>query len=163
VKVIKMAKEKIDALIKGGQASAAPPLGPALGPLGVNTGLVISEINEKTSAFKGIDVPVKIIVDTTTKKFEIVVGTPPVSSMLKRELKKDKLTSAKDGVVTQAGDLPLEKIISIAKSKTMPGRDLKAKVKQVLGTCLSGGVTVSGKNAREVIKEIDEGKIKIDK
>jgi len=156
-----MAKEKIDALVKGGQATAAPPLGPALGPLGVNTGQIIDEINKKTSAFKGVEVPVKIIVDTTTKKFEIVIGTPPVSSMLKKALKKDKLTSAKDGVVTQAGDLPFDEIVSIAKNKTMPGRDLKAKVKQVLGTCLSGGVTIDGKNAREVIKEIDEGKIKI--
>ena len=49
-----MGKQSIDALINGGQASAAPPLGPALGPLGVNIGLVIAEINKKTASFKGM-------------------------------------------------------------------------------------------------------------
>lgn len=156
-----MPKEKIDALVKGGQATPAPPLGPALGPLGVNTAKVIEEINEKTKAFKGMEVPVKIIVDTQTKKFEIEVGMPPVSAMLKKELKKEKLTIVKEGNVTPAGDLKLENVISIAKTKAMPGNDLKAKVKQVLGTCLSGGVTVDGRSAKEIIHEINEGRIEI--
>ena len=52
-----MAKEKIEALVEGGKASAAPPLGPALGPMGVNIGEVIAEINKKTEAFKGMKVP----------------------------------------------------------------------------------------------------------
>ncbi|MEK6816587.1 MAG: 50S ribosomal protein L11, partial [Nanoarchaeota archaeon] len=51
-------KEKVEALVDGGKASAAPPLGPALGPMGVNIGQVIAEINKKTDAFKGMKVPV---------------------------------------------------------------------------------------------------------
>ncbi len=70
----------IEALIDGGKASAAPPLGPALGPMGVNIGQVIAEINKKTEHFKGMQVPVKVIVDKETKSFEITVGTPPAST-----------------------------------------------------------------------------------
>ena len=61
-----MAKQTVEAMVEGGKATAAPPLGPALGPLGVNIGQVIQEINKKTGAFKGIQVPIKIIVDEDT-------------------------------------------------------------------------------------------------
>ncbi|MFC2143051.1 50S ribosomal protein L11 [Candidatus Aenigmatarchaeota archaeon] len=153
--------EIVEALIKGGAATPAPPLGPSLSPLGVNVGLVIKEINEKTAAFKGMDVPVKVIVDTATKKFTIEVGTPPVSAMIKKEMNVQKLAIVKEGEKTLPGDISLEKIIKIAKSKTMSG-DLKARTNQVLGTCLSGGVTVDGRSPREVIKDIKEGKIKVE-
>ena len=72
--------EKIEALVEGGKASAGPPLGPALGPLGVNIGEVINTINEKTKDFAGMQVPVTVIVDDK-KNFEIKVGTPPASAM----------------------------------------------------------------------------------
>ena len=68
-----MAKEKIDVLVEGGKATAAPPLGPALGPLGVNIGEVVGTINEKTKAFAGMKVPVKVTVDSDTKEFDIEV------------------------------------------------------------------------------------------
>ena len=54
-----MAKESVDVLVEGGKASAAPPLGPALGPLGVNIGKVVADINKKTESFKGMQVPVR--------------------------------------------------------------------------------------------------------
>ena len=75
-----MAKETIEALVDGGKASAGPPLGPALGPKGVNIGQVIQAINKVTDIFKGMQVPVKVIIDTATKKFDIEVGTPPASA-----------------------------------------------------------------------------------
>ena len=157
-----MGKESVESLVKGGEASAAPPLGPALGPLGVNIGDVINKINEKTKIFKGMEVPVKVIVDTETKEFSIAIGTPPVTSMLKKELNAKKLGTVTDEGFTPGGDIALEKLTEIAKAKDSLTGDLKSKVKQVLGTCLSCGVTVNGKNARDVIKEIDEDKIKID-
>ena len=80
-----MASQTVEALVEGGKASAAPPLGPALGPLGVNIGQVISAINQKTDSFKGMQVPIKVIVDTSTKKFEITVGTPPAAALIKKE------------------------------------------------------------------------------
>lgn len=159
-----MAKEKVESLIKGGEASAAPPLGPALGPLGVKIDEVISQINEKTKIFKGMEVPVKVIVDTETKKFTISVGTPPVTAMLRQELNVKKLaTIPEGGTRTIAGDLPLEKVIKIAKGKedSIPG-DLKARVTQILGTCLSSGITVDGKSPKDVQNEIAQGKIKVE-
>ena len=153
--------ETVDVLVKGGAATPAPPLGPSLSPLGVNVGLVVKEINEKTAAFKGMDVPVKIIVDTATKKFTVVVGTPPVTALIKKELRVDKLAVVKEGQKTLPGDIALSAIVEIAKNKDMPG-DLQARVTQVLGTCLSGGVTVGGRSPRDVIADIKSGAIAIE-
>ena len=72
-------KKSISALVSGGEASAGPPLGPALGPMGVNVLQVVNTINEKTKDFPGMKVPVKVEVDTETKKFTIEVGIPPHS------------------------------------------------------------------------------------
>ena len=85
-----MAKQTIESLVEGGKASAGPPLGPALGPIGVNIGDVIAKINERTRDMAGMKVPVKVIVDTETKEFEIDVGTPPASALIKKELNLKK-------------------------------------------------------------------------
>ena len=82
--------EKVEALVEGGKASAGPPLGPALGPMGVNIGEVINQINEKTKDFKGMKVPVIVIIDG--KNFKIKVGTPPISAMIKKEGKSPNLS-----------------------------------------------------------------------
>jgi large subunit ribosomal protein L11 len=157
-----MAKERVDVLVKGGAATPAPPIGPSLSPLGVNVMEVVKEINEKTKLFAGMEVPVKITVDTDTKKFTISVGTPPVTAMIKKELKIEKMAKVnEDKTRTTAGNITLHKLIEIAKSKDSIKGNLTSKVKQVLGTCLSAGVLVDGKNPRDVIREIEEGKVKI--
>ena len=63
--------ETIEALVEGGKASAGPPLGPALGPLGVNIMQIINTINDKTKQFDGMKVHIKVIVEPSTKNFEI--------------------------------------------------------------------------------------------
>ena len=78
--------EIIEALVDGGKASAGAPLGPALGPKGVNIMQVINTINDKTKQFQGMKVPVKIIIDPKTKEFTIEVGTPPAASLILREV-----------------------------------------------------------------------------
>lgn len=88
-------KITIPALVEGGKATAGPPLGPALGPLGVNIGQIIAEINEKTKAYNGITVPVKVIVDKDSKKFEVEVGSPPTSALIKKEL---GITKGRQGI-----------------------------------------------------------------
>ena len=57
-------KQTISSLVTGGEASAGPPLGPAMGPMGVNIMQVIEAINEKTKEFKGMKIPVTVSVDT---------------------------------------------------------------------------------------------------
>jgi large subunit ribosomal protein L11 len=148
-------KQTIDALVEGGEASAGPPLGPALGPLGINISAVVNAINEKTKAFEGMKVPVKVIVDPKTKEFEIEVGTPPMSAIIRKELGLEKGSGeAKTNIV---GDLSLETAIKIARMKrdNLLASNMKSAVKEVLGTCVSMGISVEGKPAKEVQKEID--------
>lgn len=137
-----MSKQTIESLVDGGKASAGPPLGPSLGPMGVNIGEVIAAINEKTREMAGMKVPVKVIVDSDTKAFEIEVGTPPTSALIKKELnlKKASGTAGKERIA----DLSVEQAKKIAKIKF--GSDDEPSVRQVEGTARSMGITV-GKGA----------------
>ena len=153
-----MAKQTVDAMVEGGKASAAPPLGPALGPLGVNIGLVIKAINDKTASFKGMQVPIKVIVESSTKEFEITVGTPPASALIKKEAGIEKGSgSPKEDKVA---DILIEQAIKVAKMKEDDtlGKTLKNKVKEICGTCQSMGIMVEGKPANETIADINSGK-----
>lgn len=149
-------KKTISAIVEGGAASAGPPLGPALGPMGVNAGEVIAKINELTKGFKGMKVPVKVIVETDDKSFEVEVGSPPASEMIKKAAGVSKGTGTKETV----GDIPAEELVKIAagKKSSSLGRSTKDTLKEVAGTCKSLGITVEGKDAREFIKEVEEGK-----
>jgi large subunit ribosomal protein L11 len=151
-------KKVVEALVNGGQATAGPPLGPALGPLGVNVLAIVNKINEVTSDYSGMKVPVKISVDTDNKEFEVTVGTPTTSALLVSELGVTKGSGVPN--TEKVGDLSLEQVVKIAKMKSADvlSRDLKAAVKEILGTGVSMGVMVEGKDPREVQKEIDEGK-----
>src|SRR3989338_6734362 len=153
-----MAAEKVNVLVEGGKATAAPPLGPALGPLGVNIGLVVSEINKKTAGFKGMQVPVKVEVDTDTKEFKISVGTPPTSGLLKKEAGIEK--GSGNPKADKVADVLIEQIIKVAKMKedALLGKTLKEKVKEVIGTCNSMGILVEGKPAVEAIADVNAGK-----
>lgn len=153
-----MAKETVEALIEGGKATAAPPLGPALGPLGVNIGQVVAAINEKTASFKGMQVPVKVTVDSETKTFEISIGTPPASALIKKEAGVDK--GAANPLTEKVADLKIEQIIKIAKMKedALLGKSLKEKVKEIIGTCNSMGILVEGVPANQAISLVNEGK-----
>jgi len=147
----------VQALVDGGKATAGPPLGPALGPTGVNTYAVIQAINEKTKAYMGLKVPVTIKVNTDDKSFEIEVGTPPVSALILKELEIEKGSGTAG---TEAiGNLTLSQIIEIAKLKRekLLANSLKAAVKEILGTAITVGATVEDKHPREIQKEIDEG------
>ncbi len=153
-----MAKEIVDIVIEGGKATAAPPLGPALGPLKVNIGQVVAEINKKTAALAGMQVPVKVTVDTDTKEFEISIGTPPASALLKKAANIKK--AATNPLTDTAADLPMSEIIIITNTKAdaLLGKNLKMKAKEIIGTAQSMGINVDGKRAPVVLKEIDEGK-----
>ncbi|MCS7103220.1 MAG: 50S ribosomal protein L11 [Candidatus Korarchaeum sp.] len=151
-----MPKKVVQVLIEGGKATPGPPLGPALGGLGLNMGQVVKEINEKTSNYVGMKVPVEIEVDTETKRFEVRVGTPPTSMLILRELKLEKGSS---DAKKRLGSLKMDQVVKIAKMKLNDANtpSFKNIVKQVLGTALSMGVTVEGKDPREIQREVDLG------
>jgi large subunit ribosomal protein L11 len=148
----------ISALVNGGEASAGPPLGPALGPIGVNVLQVVNTINEKTKDFPGMKVPVKIEVDTSTKKFNIEVGIPPTAALIIKESGSSKGSGAAG--TNYSGNISLETAIKIARMKmdSSYASNLLGAVKEVIGTCLSVGMKVEEKSAKELYVEISNGK-----
>lgn len=133
-----MAKKTVDALVTGGKASAGPPLGPSLGQLKVNVQEVVNQINIRTKDMAGMQVPVKVIVDMDTKKFDIEIGTPPVSALIKKEINIPK-GSPKSGIA-RAGDISMEQVKKVSKIKF--GDESKSHLNEVMGTARSMGVTV---------------------
>jgi len=142
--------DKISVLVDGGKATGGPPLGPALGPLGLNIGQVVKAINEQTKAYEGMKVPVVLEVNAD-KTFTITIGTPPASALIKKEMGVELV---KDG-----GDVTFDKILKVAKLKqgSMNARDLKHAVKEIVGTCVSMRLRVDGKTAKEMFVLIDKG------
>lgn len=153
-----MGKQIVESLIEGGKATAAPPLGPALGPMGVNIGQVVAAINEKTASFKGMQVPVKVIIDDKTKEFEITVGTPPATALIKKEAGVEK--GAGNPLTDKVADILIEQVMKIAKMKedALLGKGPKERVLEICGTCQSMGILVEGKPANETIADIKSGK-----
>ena len=151
-------KQTISSLVTGGEASAGPPLGPALGPMGVNILQIISAINEQTKEFQGMKIPVTVLVDTDTKKWEIEVGIPSASALLLKDagIQKGSGTSGTEWV----GEVSADMIAKIAKVKleTSYASSLKSVAKQIVGTCVSLGIKVEGKTPKEFTAEINEGK-----
>ena len=150
-------KKTVELLVSGGQATAGPPLGPALGPLGLNTLAVVTKINELTKDYAGMKVPVKVDVNVEDKTFEVTVGTPTASALIVSELKIQKGSGTPN--TQKVGDLTMEQVLRITKVKRsqLLASTLKAAAKEMLGTCISMGVTVEGKDPKEVQAEIDKG------
>jgi large subunit ribosomal protein L11 len=147
----------IKILVDAGKANAGPPIGPALGPLGVDTMGVVNEINNKTKDLEGIKVPVEIIINTN-KSFEIVIGMPQTSAFIKKELGIQKATGKVGEDVS--GNLSFDQILKITKIKysSLLAINTKNAVKEILGTCRSMSVNVDGKKVSEIIKDINSGK-----
>mgnify|MGYP000989362438 CR=1 FL=1 len=150
--------DTVEVLVEGGKATPGQPLGPALGPLGVNIPKIVAEINNKTKAFNGMKVPVKIIIDSKTKDFEIKVGTPPTASLITKELGVEKGSGSSKTV--KVGNLSMEQAVRIAQMKgdSLMGKDLKRQVLEVVGTCTSMGVTIEGQDSKAVRADILAGK-----
>ncbi len=150
--------QKIAALVTGGKASAGPPLGPALGPLGVNIMEVIAAINEKTADFDGMKVPVTVAVDPGTKAWEIEVGIPSAAALLLKEAGIQKGSGASG--TEWAGEIGMDSVVKVAGAKidSLYTSSAKAAAKVVVGTCLPLGLKVEGKTPKEITAEIDEGK-----
>jgi large subunit ribosomal protein L11 len=148
----------VELIVAGGQATAGPPLGPALGPLGVNIMAVVTKINELTKDYAGMKVPVKVLVNPEDKTFDVTVGVPTSSALLVSELHIEKGSGTPNSA--KVGDIQVEQIVRIAKIKRpeLLAKTLKGAAKEIMGTCVSMGVTIEGKDPREAQKEVDEGK-----
>jgi len=148
----------VKALVTGGSASGGPPIGPSVGPTGINIKDVVDEINKQTIVFKGLTVPVRIECNAETKQFEIFIETPSTASLLLKELGVEKGSSTCSE--EKIGNLTLDQIQNVvdAKREKFLDKTYKAALKTVLGTALSVGLTVDGEDPRIIQDRINNGK-----
>jgi len=148
---------KVKLIVEGGDMKPGPAIAQQLGPLGINLGKVIADVNSATLGFKGTKVPVEIDVNAKTKSFTIQVFSPPVAELIKKELKLEKASGEAGNI--KVGNVAIEQVIGIAKSKlpNMLAKDLKRAVKLVTGSCVSLGVLIENKEAKETMKDIESG------
>lgn len=150
----------IKLLVEGGAMKPGPAVAQQLGPMGINMGNVISEVNAATSSFKGMEVPVSLDVDAKKKTFTITVLSPSVSALLKKELGVGSGSGNRRKL--QVGNLAIEQIISIARQKQadMLAQDFMGVLKSVIGSAMAMGTLIESKDPKEVLREIQEGKYK---
>ena len=140
-----MAK-KIKVIVKlnvvGGQATAAPPVGTALGPHGLPIMDFVKAFNEKTKDSQGTILPVVITV-YEDRTFSFIVKKPPVAVLIKKTLNLEK--GAQTAGKQTVGKLSREQAKKIAEEKLpdLNTKDLNAAVKIVEGTARSMGVEVA--------------------
>ncbi|MBH59179.1 MAG: 50S ribosomal protein L11 [Thaumarchaeota archaeon] len=154
-----MGDEKIiPLLVAGGQANAGPPLGPALAPMGLNVMAIVNEINEKTKEYSGMRVPVKIIVQVESKTFDVEVGIPTSSALLAKALGVEKGSGTPNS--EKVGNLSMDQLVKVANTKIDQSyaTTIKSAVKELLGACVSMGITVENKEPKDLFIEINEGK-----
>jgi large subunit ribosomal protein L11 len=141
-----MAKEiatKIKLQAPGGQATPAPPIGPALGQHGVNIGQFVSQFNEKTKEMKGTIVPVVITV-YTDRSFTFEVKSPPAAVLLKQAAQIEKGSGVPNK--EKVGKVTAEQVRKIAqtKFKDLNAYDLDHAERIIRGTARSMGVEIEG-------------------
>ena len=119
---------------------------------------IINAINEQTKEFQGMKIPVTVVVDADTKKWEIEVGIPSASALLLKDagIQKGSGTSGTEWVGEVSADM-IAKIANV-KLETSYASSLKSVAKQIVGTCVSLGIKVEGKTPKEFTAEINEVK-----
>jgi len=146
----------IKVLIEAGKANAGPPIGPALGPLGVNTMEIVNKINEVTKHLDGMQIPIKIHIDSK-KKFTIELGSPQTSALIKKEINLKKGSSKPNSEM--AGNLTFDQVLKImnAKYSQLVSISKKSAIKEILGSCRAMGITIDNLPAVEITKMVDHG------
>ncbi len=152
-----MAKEvavKIKLQAKGGQATPAPPIGPALGQHGINIGQFVSQFNERTKDLNGTIVPV-VITLYKDKSFNFEVKSPPAAVLLKQaaEIAKGSGIPNKEKV----GKISVEQLRKIAETKfeDLNAHDLVQAEKIIEGTARSMGIEVEGRDVSRGPEDIE--------
>ncbi|QGN07809.1 50S ribosomal protein L11 [Halorhabdus sp. CBA1104] len=148
--------ETIEVLVAGGQVDPGPPLGPELGPTPVDVQAVVQDINDQTAAFDGTEVPVTIEYEEDGS-FEIDVGVPPTAALVKDEAGFE--TGSGEPADEFVADLSIEQVKTIAEQKhpDLLAYELTEAAKEIVGTCVSLGVTIEGDDPREVAAQIADG------
>ena len=140
-------KKKVSAIIKlqikAGQATPAPPIGPALGQHGVNIMEFCKAYNAQTEGQRGSIVPVEITV-MEDRSFTFITKTPPASELIKKAAGVDKGSGVPH--TTKVGKLTSAQVREIAETKMadLNALDVEQASKIIAGTARSMGITVEG-------------------
>lgn len=129
--------------IPGGQATPAPPVGPALGAKGVNIAGFVKEFNDRTAQMRGDIIPVVITV-YKDKSFTFILKQPPVPVLLKKAAGIDK-GATEPGMMAKAGTITRAQVREIAERKQaeLTAHTIEAAEATVLGTARSMGIVLS--------------------
>ncbi len=140
----KKVEKVIKLQIKGGQATPAPPIGPALGQAGVNIMEFCKQFNAATQDRMGVLLPVVITV-YSDKSFTFVVKSPPAAELLKKAAGIEK--GAGDPLRQKVGKVTWQDCLEIAKQKMadLNAYDLEKAASMIAGTARSMGIVVEGK------------------
>ncbi len=142
-------------IVEGGNMKPNAAISQKIGPLGLNMGKIIADVNASTKNFTGMKVPVTLNIDTKTKTTKVEVSSPATAELLKKKFSLEKGSGQPQKV--KMANAAIEHIIEVAKSKQSLEKNLKAAVKSVLGSCVSLGILVESKEPKEVEKEVDKG------
>ncbi|GBD34455.1 50S ribosomal protein L11 [bacterium HR35] len=137
----KKVKAKLKLIIEGGKATPAPPLGPTLAPHGINIAQFCNEFNQKTKDLEGIEVPVYLTI-YEDKSFEMKIGTPPISTLIKLALKLERGSHEPGREIV--GKLSKKQVREIAEKKLseLNTDNLEKAMKIVEGVARSMGVVI---------------------
>ncbi len=139
---MKKVKAVVKIQVEAGKATAAPPVGPALGQHGINMMAFIKEYNERTAQFAGSVVPAVVTI-FEDRSFTFVTKTPPAADLIRKAAGIEKGSAAPNR--DKVGTISREKVLEIARTKLpdLNANDLDTAVKMIEGTARSMGVEVA--------------------
>jgi large subunit ribosomal protein L11 len=139
----KKVKAVVKVQIAAGKATAAPPVGTALGPHGINMGQFIKEYNERTASLAGTVVPAVVTI-FEDRSYSFVTKSPPAADLIRKEAGIEKGSGKpnkeKVGKISRAA----VKKIAETKMNDLNATSLEAAMKMVEGTARSMGVDIAG-------------------
>ncbi|KAG6740096.1 hypothetical protein POTOM_057733 [Populus tomentosa] len=147
--------------VTGGEVGAASSLAPKIGPLGLSPKKIGEDIAKETAKdWKGLRVTVKLTVQNRQAKVTVV---PSAAALVIKALKEPERDRKKTKNIKHNGNISLDDVIEIAKvmSVRSMAKDLSGTVKEILGTCVSVGCTVDGKDPKDLQQEITDGDVEI--
>ena len=147
--------------VTGGEVGAASSLAPKIGPLGLSPKKIGEDIAKETAKdWKGLRVTVKLTVQNRQAKVSVV---PSAAALVIKSLKEPERDRKKTKNIKHNGNISLDDVIEIARvmrPRSM-AKDLSGTVKEILGTCVSVGCTVDGKDPKDLQQEIADGDVEV--
>jgi large subunit ribosomal protein L11 len=139
----KVVTAKVKLQCSGGQATPAPPVGPALGQHGVNIGQFVMQFNDRTKEMKGTTIPVEITI-YSDRSFEFITKSPPAAVLIKQAI--GIAAGSAEPHKTKVGTISPDQIKKIAETKLndLNARDIDHACRIIAGTARSMGVDVKG-------------------